>query len=103
MKETRTIEEWITVLKIQLEDDSPFQGLVDIRPILDLPLSTQNKIFDALPPHLREKVKLKVLNVGMICLKPTMIRHFYIESPTKEPHLKIRNTTKEIYSQMPII
>ena len=56
-KETRTIDEWITVLKIQLEDDSPFQGLVDIRPILDLPLSTQNKIFDALPPHLREKVK----------------------------------------------
>ena len=57
MKETRTIDEWITVLKIQLEDDSPFQGLVDIRPILDLPLSTQNKIFDALPPHLRKKVK----------------------------------------------
>jgi hypothetical protein len=51
------VQEWLNVLKIATDADSPFAGMVDLRSIFGLPLAQQQQIFDGLTPAERDRLK----------------------------------------------
>jgi hypothetical protein len=53
----KTVEDWVLVIKLAIEKDSPFKGMVDLRDIFKLPLETQYEIYDALSPAERDRLK----------------------------------------------
>lgn len=53
-----SVESWLTVIKIAIDPNSPFKGLVDLREIFNLPLSTQHKIHDAMTKDERTQLAL---------------------------------------------
>tara|TARA_R100000808_G_C2120701_1_gene132052 strand:+ start:225 stop:422 length:198 start_codon:yes stop_codon:yes gene_type:complete len=55
MNESKIIDEWLTVLKINFDKESPFKGLIDISPILELPINLQKKIFNLLPQDIQKE------------------------------------------------
>ena len=55
MDESKIIDEWLTVLKINFDKESPFKGLIDISPILELPINLQKKIFNLLPQDIQKE------------------------------------------------
>jgi hypothetical protein len=52
-----TVREWLMVMKIACDEDSPFCGQVDLTKIFSLPIETQRAIHDALTPLQRERLK----------------------------------------------
>lgn len=56
-KKNDVVEEWVMVIRVAIDDQSPFQGLVDLTEIFDLPLDTQQAIFDALTVEQRAQLK----------------------------------------------
>lgn len=54
-----SVESWLTVIKIAIDSNSPFKGLVDLREIFNLPLSLQHKIHDAMTKD--EKAQLALV------------------------------------------
>lgn len=57
--EKTIVQEWLAVIRIAIDEDSPFAGMVQLHQIFDLPISTQCLIYDALSG--REKYRLKEL------------------------------------------
>lgn len=55
----KTVQEWLMMLRIACDDDSPFCGMVDLSEIFSLPIETQRAIYDALTPTQREIIKEK--------------------------------------------
>ena len=55
MNESKIINEWLTVLKINFDKESPFKGLIDISPKLELPITLQKKIFNLLPQDIQKE------------------------------------------------
>jgi hypothetical protein len=51
------VDEWLTVLAIACDPDSPFAGMVDLTGIFKLPLAVQQQIYDRLEPHQIELIK----------------------------------------------
>lgn len=51
------VQEWLSVIKIAIDANSPFAGMVDLREIVSLPLPTQKKIYDAMTPAERDRMK----------------------------------------------
>jgi hypothetical protein len=52
-------EEWVMVIRLAIDGMSPFRGLVDLDGIYDLPIETQLKVYHALTPE--ERARLKAL------------------------------------------
>lgn len=55
--EGTVVQEWLNVIKIATDADSPFCGMVDLREIFKLPLATQWKIFDQLTDEQKERLQ----------------------------------------------
>lgn len=53
-----SIESWLAVIKISIDPNSPFKGLVDLREIFNLPLTTQQQIHDAMTEDERKQLAL---------------------------------------------
>ena len=51
------VEEWLAVIKIATDSDSPFMGMVDLTPIFQEPLAIQHEIFDALSDEQKAQMK----------------------------------------------
>jgi hypothetical protein len=56
--EKNSVESWLTIIKVAIDPNSPFKGLVDLREIFNLPLSTQHKIHDAMTEDERAQLAL---------------------------------------------
>lgn len=54
-----SVESWLAVIKIAIDPNSPFKGLVDLREIFNLPLSIQHKIHNAMTEN--EKAQLALV------------------------------------------
>ena len=54
-----SVESWLTVIKIAIDPNSPFKGMVDLRKIFNLPLSTQHEIHNAMTED--EKTQLALV------------------------------------------
>jgi hypothetical protein len=54
-----SVESWLTVIKIAIDPNSPFKGMVDLREIFNLPLSTQHEIHNAMTK--KEKAQLALV------------------------------------------
>jgi len=52
-----TVDEWLTVLSIACDPESPFVGMVDLTDIFKLPLAVQQQIYDRLAPNQIELIK----------------------------------------------
>lgn len=52
-----TVEEWLTMLAVSCDPESPFAGMVDLSGIFALPLEVQRKIYDRLTPGQIELIK----------------------------------------------
>ena len=57
--EEAVVQEWLTVIKVACDADSPFAGMVDLSGIFSLPIQTQRKIHDAMSED--EKAQMKKL------------------------------------------
>lgn len=55
--EDAVVQEWLMVIKVACDADSPFAGMVDLAPIFKLPLTTQRKIHDAMSAAEREQMR----------------------------------------------
>jgi hypothetical protein len=55
--EDAVVQEWLMVLKVATDTDSPFCGMVDLREIFELPRATQWKIFDQLTAEQKERLQ----------------------------------------------
>jgi hypothetical protein len=55
--EQATVDEWLTVLSIACDPESPFAGQVDLTDIFKLPLAVQRQIYDRLAPNQIELIK----------------------------------------------
>ena len=53
-----SVESWLTIIKVAIDPGSPFKGLVDLRGIFKLPLTTQQQIHDAMTEDEREQLAL---------------------------------------------
>lgn len=56
--ESAVVKEWLVMIQIACDADSPFAGMVDLSSIHTLPLSTQRLIFDAMTQEQRDRMKL---------------------------------------------
>ena len=52
-----TVQEWLSVIKIATDPDSPFVGMVDLTPIFQEPLAVQHEIFNALSDEQKARMK----------------------------------------------
>lgn len=52
-----TVEDLVATIKIAIDDKSPFKGMIDLSEIFDLPLETQQAVYDALSPEDLEQLK----------------------------------------------
>lgn len=51
MKKTNNVvQDWLNTIRIAIDPGSPFKGMVDLKEIFSLPLSTQYEIHNALTP-----------------------------------------------------
>jgi hypothetical protein len=55
--EETTVNEWLTVIHMACDPDSPFTGMIDLTEIFNLPLEIQKKIHAALTPVQLECMK----------------------------------------------
>lgn len=49
-KDDATVKEWLTMLMVATDADSPFAGMVDLTGIFALPHHVQQRIHDAMTP-----------------------------------------------------
>lgn len=52
-----TVREWLTMLRIATDADSPFAGMVDLTGIFALPLYVQQRIHDAMTPAQLDRLR----------------------------------------------
>lgn len=52
-----TVDDMVATILVAIDDGSPFKGMIDLSGIFDLPLATQQAIYDALTPEQRDKLK----------------------------------------------
>jgi hypothetical protein len=55
--EEAVVKEWLMVIKVACDADSPFAGMVDLSGIFSLPITTQRKIYDAMSQDERDRMK----------------------------------------------
>ena len=53
----KKVREWLTMIKIATDEDSPFAGMIDLTSIFKLPRTTQKIIYDALPEDTKARLK----------------------------------------------
>lgn len=52
-----SVEDWVVVLQLALDPDSPFRDLVQLQGVLKLPVDMQWAIFRKLPPKIQAVVR----------------------------------------------
>lgn len=52
-----TVQDWLALIRIATDADSPFCGMVDLRDIFNVPLPMQHEIFNNLTPEQRDRLK----------------------------------------------
>lgn len=55
--EQSIVNDWLLIIRVACDPESPFAGLVDLTEIFRLPLETQQKIHAALEPHQLELMR----------------------------------------------
>jgi len=55
-KDDATVREWLAVIAMATDADSPFVGMVDLTGIFALPLPLQHRIHDAMTPEQRNRL-----------------------------------------------
>lgn len=55
--ESTQVTEWVNTIRIATDADSPFRGMINLSEIFDLPISTQQKIFDALSDDTKQSLQ----------------------------------------------
>ena len=55
--EETVVKEWLTVIKVACDADSPFAGMVDLSGIFSLPIQTQRKIHDSMSDDEKNQMK----------------------------------------------
>lgn len=52
-----TVDEWVITIRMATDDDSPFQGMIDLTPIFKEDLDVQHEIFNRLSDETKEKLQ----------------------------------------------